>query len=252
MSIAVFGGNGFLGRKICEYGIKNGYQVTSFSKSGIPPLVTNEWLNKVKWESANVFEDASYKTKLSQFDTVFHSMGKIFHDESYKTNLNGSRIDLKFLKNVIMGANPMNKTTYNSMEAVNKLSALKLANACLKANKQSKLVYISADKGLPVVTGDYIRTKREAEMALMHSKLNTLIIRPGIMYDTQEQNNRYHLLQGLQKVHDAKEAVLGKSLDCANATIRPILSTDKVCAAIFANLHRDNAIVTLEDIMGSS
>lgn len=256
MSIAVFGGNGFLGRKICEHGVKNGFKVTSFSKSGTPPsfggLKSDEFVLKVNWESANIFEESSYKSKLLQFDTVFHSMGKMFNDESYKKRLNSLVVDFSFLQNMITGSNPMAKNAYNSMEGVNKTSALILATAFAKAkaNKlgQAKFVYISADQGL-ISPPDYIRTKREAEMELLLLKLNTLIVRPGIMYDKNQVDNRYYFVNGLKKVYETKNMVMGEGNKCVDSTIRPILSTDDVCGSIYKNLHKDNAILTLEEMI---
>ncbi|EGV63838.1 hypothetical protein PSN45_004089 [Yamadazyma tenuis] len=252
MSIAVFGGNGFLGRKICEYGIRNGFKVTSFSRSGIPPLKSNQHLQQVKWESADIFDDSTYKSQLSEFKTVFHSMGKIFEDESYKKDISSGGLNLNFVKKLIVGSNPMDKTIHNSYNGLNKESALKLAFAYYKANKNGKLVYISADKGLPVIVpSDYIRSKREAETELLKSKLNSLIIRPGIMYDEDERNNRYILVNGMKQLHQLKQQALGNDLSCVNNTIRPILSTDQVCSRIFQNLHEDNTVITLEKLMKS-
>lgn len=250
MSIAIFGGNGFLGRKLCEYGIRNGFKVTSFSRTGVPPITTNEYLKQVNWEAANIFDDSSYKPKLSQFNTVIHSMGKVFEDESYKTNLSSLVIDLGAIKNILLGANPMNKTIYNSIEAINKISALKLASAYSKANKHGKFVYISADKGLPIAPTDYIRTKREAEVELLSSKLDTLIVRPGVMYDEHEQNNRYFFVNGLKRIHETKSLVLGESLECANTLIRPVMSTDEVSRSIYKHLDEKNMIISLKDLAG--
>lgn len=251
MSIAIFGGNGFLGRKICEYGIKNGFKVTSFSRSGIPPN-SNKYLDQVNWQSADIFNDATYKSKLSQFDTVFHSMGKIFEDESYKKHINsmGLKQQIGVLRNLLVGSNPMNKSIDNSYDGLNKNSALQLAEAYVKANKNGKFVYISADKGLPVVVpSDYIRSKREAELELLNSKINSLIIRPGIMYDKHEKNNRYYLTRGLGKIHGVKQSILGDGNGCIDDTIRPVASTDDICKGIFKHLHKDNTIVTLSELL---
>lgn len=250
MSIAVFGGNGFLGRKICEYAVKNGFEVTSFTKSGRPPVL-NEYLEQVNWESADLFDESSYKSKLSEYQTVFHSVGKIFDDVSYKSAIGSRGANFKFLKNLIMGSNPMNKTVFNSFDGINKDSALRLASNYSKVNKNGKFVYISADRGLPIAPTDYIRTKREAEHELLTSKLNTLIIRPGIMYDENERNNRYHFVQGLKSIYEIKNATI-KGNRCIDENIRPILSTDEVCSGIFKNLEKDNSIITLNDLISAN
>lgn len=250
MSIAVFGGNGFLGRKICEYGIKNGFKVTSFSKSGSQPIA-NSFLDKVKWESADIFNDDSYKKQLGQYSTVFHCIGKMFEDESYKTNLNSKTMDLGQIKRAIFGTNPMNKTYENSHFGVNKESVLTLAKNYYKAKNDGQLVYISAeDNKMPFIPKEYFESKRQAEYELLKLKLNTLIVRPGIMYDEHDtNNNRYRVVKGMEQIYRMKQGIIGDDWRCINDVIKPVISTDKVVEGIFKNLKEKDSIISLEKLM---
>lgn len=245
MSLAVFGGSGFLGKKICEYGIRNGFKVTSYSKSGSPPIVDGV-LSQVNWQSANIFDVSTYEKQLVKYDVVIHSMGKIFDNEVYKQGLNGS--PLIALKGILNGRNPMTKTFENSFEGINKYSLTTLLQAYETNNPRGKLVYISADKKLPLIPTDYIRTKREAETALINSSMNTLILRPGLMYDTTTMTNRDMFMRTLQAGYLLKDATVGRN-DCLDQLMRPILLTDDVCRVLFQKLDSSKQIITLDDIV---
>ena len=115
-SIAVFGGNGFLGRKICEVGVRRGYDVASFSRHGEPPeaVVHQPWVAKVNWEQADIFQPLTYQDKLKNYSTIVHSIGILFENQSYKKAMNSNfnfLSDIQNLANNIMGSNPMQKIT---------------------------------------------------------------------------------------------------------------------------------------------
>ena len=148
-SIAVFGGNGFLGRKICEVGINRGYNITSYSRSGQPPNLhphkqnqPPSWTSQVSWQKCDIFYPSQSITpaQLSQFDTIIHSIGILFEDASYKKLMNsnfGFLQDVQKLANRALGAgglNPMQKDKVNlSYEAVQRDSAVLIADEYIKA-----------------------------------------------------------------------------------------------------------------------
>lgn len=48
--IVVFGGNGFVGSKVCQYAVEMGVGVTSVSRSGRPRFLDNAgWADSVEW-----------------------------------------------------------------------------------------------------------------------------------------------------------------------------------------------------------
>lgn len=155
-SVAVFGGNGFLGRKICEVGINRGYNITSYSRSGQPPKLNvpasrqPPWIKQVSWQRCDIFnpEQSISPTQLSQFDTIVHSIGILFEDASYKKLMNsnfGFLQDIQKLANraVLGSSNPMQKDKANlTYEAIQRDSAVLIAdeyiNARLDALKKEK------------------------------------------------------------------------------------------------------------------
>ena len=46
--ILVFGGNGFVGSRVCEEAVKTGLGVVSINRSG-PPKLNADWVSKVEW-----------------------------------------------------------------------------------------------------------------------------------------------------------------------------------------------------------
>ncbi len=46
--ILVFGGNGFVGSRVCEEAVKTGLSVVSVNRSG-PPKLSADWVSKVEW-----------------------------------------------------------------------------------------------------------------------------------------------------------------------------------------------------------
>lgn len=50
--ILVFGGNGYVGTKVCEEALKTGLQVVSINRSG-KPRGTDAWINEVDWVQAS-------------------------------------------------------------------------------------------------------------------------------------------------------------------------------------------------------
>ncbi|CCE81757.1 Piso0_002425 [Millerozyma farinosa CBS 7064] len=278
-SIAVFGGNGFLGRKICETGIQLGYKVTSFSRSGkAPSSIKTPWVEKVNWEKANIFDPETYKHKLKDVDTVVHSIGILFENQGYKQTVNTNfnfLNDIQNLANTLKYPNPMTKDNTNTYEAIQRDSALILANAFLKqheveskqavdnsssensSEQSSKLpsfVYISADQKIPMVPSGYIETKREAELELSCLPgLRTIIMRPNFMYDEAEKHgfhNREILRNFFELGYNVKEKVIGNNVSYINSLIRPPISIDVVARTIYDKLDDESfkGIVTLDEM----
>lgn len=265
-SIAVFGGNGFLGRKICEVGTYKGYTVTSFSRSGQPPkaVLHQPWVQNVSWQKADIFQPNELGLKLSQFDTVVHSIGILFEDQSYKNSMNSSAAsgfsglgngasllvnDARKLANAVMGSNPMQKDKkWMSYEAVQRDSAVNLAKEYAQARETSEgvnvdagnFVYISADQNPPIVPQRYITTKREAEAIISKiPQLRTIIMRPGVMYDELHDmgmTKRDVIMKGLRFAVGVKKTTLGDSF--LSSLIRPVVSTTQVAEALYEKLEQ--------------
>lgn len=261
-SIAIFGGSGFLGKKICETGIGLGYNVTSFSRSGKPPSTTkpDSWISKVNWESANIFEPKTYQDKLIGQTAVIHSIGIIFENQVYKKSMNSNfnfLNDIQNLSNFLKGNNPMKKDKYNTYEAIQRDSAVILAEAYLAQEQRQEqdpaFVYISADQQIPLIPEGYIKTKREAEFELsLKPDLRTILMRPGVLFNEGDPplNNRKLLTHLVEIGYDVKNLLIGDKVSYINNLIRPPCSTEQVASKIFEKIEDQqfNGVVTVDEI----
>lgn len=262
-SLAVFGGNGLLGRKICEVGIRKGWQVTSLSRSGNPPKATsfsdNTWISKVSWKKASLFESSTYKEYLKDKTAVVHSVGILFENQEYKQAINSNfnfLNDIQRLGNMLKGSNPMTRDTTLTYEAIQRDLAVLLADEYAKEAKDPTFVYISADSKPPIVPEGYLTTKREAEFELSCKKdLRSIFMRPGVMYDESEplSNNRKLLSKLLTLGYDVKTGVIGDAVPYLNGLVRPPVSTEKVALTLFEKIQDPafSGVVNLDEIAKS-
>ena len=51
--IVVFGGNGYVGSRVCQQGLAMGAAVVSVNRSGRPRNLRGDWLNQVQWVQAS-------------------------------------------------------------------------------------------------------------------------------------------------------------------------------------------------------
>ena len=77
--VTVFGGSGYVGRRVCQGLIQEGCRVVSFSRSGRPSCVCGDWVDAVQWERANVLDDddnniANWATKIPADTTAVVSL----------------------------------------------------------------------------------------------------------------------------------------------------------------------------------
>lgn len=94
MSLVVFGGNGFLGRRICQEALTRGLQVVSVSSSGKKPAAVNaqdnQWIPKVKWTKGDVFMPGTYPKEIKSAIGVVHSIGILLENANYKKVVSGT------------------------------------------------------------------------------------------------------------------------------------------------------------------
>lgn len=260
-SITVVGGNGFVGRKICEVGVRLGWNVTSLSRSGKQPSpVThsdNIWISKVNWAKADLFDPASYKKYLQNQTAVVHSVGILFENQSYKQTVNSNfnfLNDIQKLGNMLKGSNPMERESKDTYEAIQRDTAVILAdNYLAEQTENPTFVYISAEMKPPLVPEGYLTSKREAEFELTCKKgLRTILMRPGFMYDESEPftNNRKLFSKFVDLGYGIKSGVFGNSLEILNKLMKPSISTEKVALKVFEKLEdpKFSGVVGLDEI----
>ncbi|RCK65661.1 MIOREX complex component 2 [Candida viswanathii] len=277
-TIAVFGGSGFLGHKICEVGVRRGYDVTSYSRSGEPPqsVIHQPWVSRVSWVPADIFDPSPQVTaQLQGMDTVVYSIGILFENSGYKKRMNSNfdfLNDVQLLSNAILlrggaGKNPMRKETErNTYEMLHTTMPVILAEKYIKerhkmeeeegegdGKKVGNFVYVSADKTPPVLVPDeYLSTKRQAEFELAgFDELRSLFLRPGAMYDETHEGGlttRDVLLRGLRAGIGLKECILGEKI--GGELVRPVVSTEQVAETMYDKLEDPEfkGVVLLEEI----
>lgn len=260
-SIAIFGGNGFLGLALVRHGVKRGYDVLAISRRGEPPagIEAQPWASSVQWLKGNIFEPNTYADKLKGVDTVVHSIGLLFEDPRYKKIANSN---LKLVDDIaqtiswaaLKGSNPMDRSYYHTYEAVQRDLAVVLADTFVQANpdKGHTMVYISADSQPPLVPLDYLTTKREAEFELLNKPdLRAILMRPGFMYDAHSHHfaNRDIVKGVLQIGYSIKDCLFGNKIKALNNAIKPPVLTDQVAEAMYAKIELGTlGVVPLDEI----
>lgn len=271
--LLVFGGNGFLGRRICQQAVGCGWEVISMSRSGKPPTLTSptdrQWIKEVKWEAADVLNPSTYNKHLKGAAGVVHSLGILLEDESYKKRLRqevGSSNSPSYswaawLPSI--GSNPLIKRDPNfTYEIMNKQSAITLAQAFAESIDPSEtarkdmptFTYISADKGFPLIPQGYITSKRQAERELMRHKdvFRPILMRPGFLFDETKKtlDSRTYIHNALELLNCGNKALLGNRFEFVNELIRPTVSTQQVSRCVLSKIEDPEfeGVVPLETI----
>lgn len=91
--IAVFGGNGFVGKNICRGAVGLGIDVISISRTGSPfgNTTVPEWALKVEWAKGNAEDETTFKKYLEGVDGVVSCIG------AFGSNEVSRQIPLKYL-----------------------------------------------------------------------------------------------------------------------------------------------------------
>lgn len=154
MKLVVFGGNGFIGRRVCRRAVEAGHEVTSVARSGPPPAEwRGDWAGDVRWLAADVFAPQEWRSALNGADAVVHSIG--IADESPKKGV--------------------------TFERVNGDSAIITALESERAGAD-QFVFVSSATTPPLVRDAYLTAKRRAEGAISDLDLTTTVLRPGAVY----------------------------------------------------------------------
>jgi uncharacterized protein YbjT (DUF2867 family) len=56
--LVVFGGNGYVGTRVCEHALRMGAEVVSISRRGAPPALPGSWASQVHWERGDALDPA--------------------------------------------------------------------------------------------------------------------------------------------------------------------------------------------------
>ncbi|KAK4137840.1 NAD(P)-binding protein [Trichocladium antarcticum] len=208
--IVVFGGNGFLGSRICRAAVARNWDVTSVSRSGTPhwSSVTSSatppaWSSKVSWEHGDIFVPAQWTAFLKNANYVVHSLG-ILLEADYKGVLAGRESPIAGLAKAFdrtRGAhtpNPLERMRAHqdpvspaagqqqqlTYEMMNRDSTILLAKEAAAQGVEA-FGFVSAAGGAPVLPSRYLSTKREAEAVVAREfpEMRGVFFRPPFMYD---------------------------------------------------------------------
>ena len=167
-SLLVLGGTGFIGKGLCKKAIEKGYKVFSVSRRGTPSTLNQPWMEKVEWVQGDALNPTSYSQILPNVSAVVHSIG-ILSENSIIQRLSTGNANFAY---------------GGTFETFNRDSAINILKAAESYPNIKSFAYISADEGFPsfIVDKKYFSTKREAEAAVLNSKFNAHIFRPGYVY----------------------------------------------------------------------
>ena len=154
MELLVTGGNGFIGRRICNRAVGDGHEVTSVARSGPPePGERGAWATEVDWIEGDVFAPQEWRDALDGIDCVIHSIGTL--SESPGAGVTFERI--------------------NGDSAI--ITALEAERADV-----DRFVYISSSATPPLVSDRYLTARRRAEAAMADLGMEIVVPRFGPVY----------------------------------------------------------------------
>lgn len=215
VKLVVVGGTGFLGRHICLQALKSGFSVTSVSRNGLsglkstPFAINPSLISQIDWKAGDVFNPESYTASLKDADAVVHAVGTAFGNQDYKRFLLTPSIGgfLRFgsaqLKERLGGTNPMKSKDADEFDKMNRQSAVLAAGAFARAGttRPRSFIYISAESWNPLLSPQYIESKRQAEDELLqYANLRKVFVRPGLMYDEHVGDIRANLACVLKNI----------------------------------------------------
>ncbi|OWB79394.1 hypothetical protein B5S32_g3615 [[Candida] boidinii] len=279
-NIVVFGGNGFLGKRICQEALSRGYLVTSISSSGSPPKqlapMDYKWVQKVNWTKGDIFKPETYRDKLYDCTSVVHTIGILLENQSYKNIVRSNDDALGEILSFFKTDNPMNKNSFNTYQKINTESCIVLAETLIDIIKEKNnnnnnnnnnnellssqinhfpFAYISADKKFPGIPSGYIESKRTTELELysLQPLLRPVFLRPGFMYDIESTEADFRskfksLLNGMNLINNK---LLNNSL---SDLIRPTVSTQTVAKWCIDKIEDQefHGPVSLDEMTGKS
>eukprot|EP01024_Parvocaulis_polyphysoides_P031790 TRINITY_DN2863_c0_g2_i1.p1 TRINITY_DN2863_c0_g2~~TRINITY_DN2863_c0_g2_i1.p1 ORF type:complete len:387 (-),score=47.15 TRINITY_DN2863_c0_g2_i1:165-1325(-) len=86
--LLVFGGNGFVGSRVCQEAINMGMGVVSINRSGRPKNISENWIENVDWVAGDAFDVTTYQSQLSGCTAAISTVGA-FGSNDFMLKING-------------------------------------------------------------------------------------------------------------------------------------------------------------------
>jgi len=192
--VAVFGGTGYVGSRVCERLVTKGYDVTAISRRGENPKPGDSVLDQVTWVKGDATDANTVKNVINNSDAAVHAIGLLFDVDSGLANLN----------TIVSGSGslPGDSSTYDNITRKTMFNIADAIEGKLSlpfTNEKYPLCFVSAaEAGWPEVNGGslveekiapewlrkYLAAKRTVEERLLSSKkIRAAIYRPSLIWD---------------------------------------------------------------------
>jgi len=198
--ILVLGGTGFLGQAVCKRALAEGFQVTSLSRRGLPPLSDDEDRKRsstkfeIDFRQGDARNKACVSTILAEggYTGIVHCIGLLLDEDS----------GLSLLNQFVSGSRsiPDVESTYDTITRLTAFNAIDIATEYVSSNNLDDFVFCftsAAEAGWPNVPGGdfvegilpdfmkrYLVAKRAVEAKLddASSIIRPIIVRPSLIY----------------------------------------------------------------------
>lgn len=155
MNVVIFGGSGFIGRKLMETLYYEGHQVVSISRSGKPHDEHSDWSQSVEWVKSDLLNDTLWQTSTAEADWIIDAIGILFE-------------------------NPKKSLTYERL-IVQPVQIL--TNYLTEHSSKARLLFLSANHA-PFFLQNYMAAKKVAEKLVLKQQSGNRILYPSLVIDS--------------------------------------------------------------------
>lgn len=191
--VTVFGGTGFIGRRIIKKLLEQTPNIKIYSISNNPGYHHLDQDKRTEYLKGNALQPEQFKDILEKSDAIVHSIGKLLTNNQEYMKIN--------YETCIRIAEVANNNNYHNNDNLKKI-----------------FVYISAERGLSfplnIPFSGYIESKRKAEKELISrfKNIKPIILRPGMVYDAKERASLFPLYSMSNVINCAEKTFLDKIL----------------------------------------
>lgn len=246
MSIAIFGGAGFLGSSVAKAALSKGWRVTSIGRHGRPAAAKGEdWHDRIDWVTGDAFRPETFRESLAGVQHVVHTIGILdyrgFMQEprigKVLDKLGGTVYDAvqEVISSSSSSSSRQESPELQRYDRLNREALESVSREAAKLPNIKSFTYVSAADGFPGIPRRYITTKREAEQYLQTLPATTTTFRPIIMRPGFMFSETHGLTKPLARVlglsYALNSSLNGKLPFIGAAGVKP-LAVDRVGSAI--------------------